>query len=426
MMRILAVVALFGIASATTERRPSPDSRHCLSVNCQTRETFETDNCAANQRAQKIFQAGVMDDCCATFKCVTDPNNPCDGVTCKVANSDIAAQSTWCNDNIYPDDPIWNNLQVEYGTLYAFLVRKAQTNVEGRCCDDFKCKVDATALCENRKEKTPCPTEATCPLCHSAVVRTPADPENGQCCDQIACVPDPVCMCTTTNGGGNAACPEPTCDEVAEGFALQYPVTLYEASPSEGRCCPIKTCQEDVVAICNAERTRIAWDSSEAVLCPSACEDLQIIEEEDLLTGKCFPTYKCIPSPDVCCGFDTTTCAPMPTDEGLCESYEVETVADPANGPCCDQYKLVVDQQCVCDTLDTAAGGDACPYADADAYRTDVCPETLSGGAAAYTVTTTPANPADGRCCPNYKCVKTSEKLLQDLRANKPKATISP
>lgn len=424
-MRFATLAALVAVAAAT--RRDAVDSRHCRGVLCDSLSDFEAANCGEGEVAQKIFQPGVMDDCCATFKCVIDPENPCATVECKVTpvptdeEPDIAAMTAWCNDNLFPEDPTWNNIQPEFGTQYAFLVRKA-TGAAGRCCDEFRCKTDYDLLCDNLNAKTPCPTAATCPLCHSLVVRTPKNAAEGRCCDEIACVPDPQCLCETTNGKESTNCPEPPCDQDYEGTALQYPVTLYEADPAAGRCCPVRTCQDDLVAICQAEQDRVAWD--EGTLC-SACETLQVIEEADFLAGKCFPTYKCIPNGEVCCGFDPGTCvelAAMP-ELGECESWVVDVPADSFVGPCCTVYKVETDHACVCDLKDTAAGGDACEFPDEDAYMAAKCPDVDEDGDPLYEIEISVANRDEGRCCDLYKCVKSAALQLKQLRKEKgPKA----
>lgn len=416
MMRLVALAAMACVVVATKEPVETQDTRKCDRRLCDDLESYRDTYCLTYEVARKIFKAGAMDPCCPTFKCEIDPAQPCESVTCKVPNNNQTARDDWCNDNIYPNDAIWNNLSPDYGTKYSYLVRPAADRA-GRCCDEFRCKTDYEQLCENRNLKTPCPGESTCPLCHTAVVRRAKNPEEGRCCDEIECVKDDVCMCTSRE---NTDCNEPNC-VTEDDYILQYPITIFEADPSMDNCCPRRSCQNDLTQICLFEREQTGWN--ETLLC-NECEILQIITPANLNAGRCYPEYQCIPNGEACCGFNTTACPAIPNDAGSCESYE------PYNSPssCCTEYSLQVNLTCVCD-IETAA--EPCEFTNATAYREAKCPDMTrdksGNGVNLYEVRQRPANPAAGVCCDSFTCVKTSTAQLEVIRKQKgPAATQRP
>lgn len=408
------MLSLALVACAAATKPAVEDSKSCRQFFCQNLEEFGLEFCAPWEVVRKIFQAGApgapggkQGQCCDTFKCVQDPSDPCGGKVCDVTTPEEALAK--CND-LYPEDPIWTSLQPNAGAMYAVLKRPALGKA-GRCCPEYVCRTNHNILCENLVAKTPCANASTCPLGHVAEIVRPADPENGRCCDEIRCVADPVALCDARDEG--RVCPTPACDAVQEGYALQTTVTLYEADPYNGRCCPTRTCQNNLVNICLAERTRVGWVREE--MCSDECEEAQIIEEEDLATGKCFPKWKCVPKPDhLCCGFNTTTCAAEPVPTSSCQS--VETVpADEFVGPCCPMYKIVTDAQCVCNNA-TSNGAD-CPYGgSANTFQAQVCDVDFPG---AFDVAVKPANADLGRCCDEFECVPTAEEQLRRLKKKK-------
>jgi hypothetical protein len=418
------LVALAAFASAT-DVTPIQDSRMCRQAVCDDADTFYANNCEDYQVVRKIFRAGAKhgDPCCPTFKCVQDPANPCGGKECPANTMEEAHEN--CN-TLYKNDPIWNNLQPEFGAMYAVLKRPA-LDKQGRCCDEYRCRTNHTMLCEHLVAKTPCATPATCPLCHQMEVVEPADPKNGKCCDEVRCVPNPECLCEAKE----ATCPVPACDATyqvqntangltaGQNLTLQSSVILYESDPYQGRCCDQFTCQNNLENICLAEQDRVGYNRDD--LC-SDCEVLHIIEEQDLPAGKCFPKYKCIPKPDhLCCGFNTTACPPMPIADGLCQSVETVVPSDEFVGPCCNKYAIVTNQTCVCE--DIINNGEGCPYnaGEGALFMADNCPEVNNRGVPLYDVIEKDADPMTGKCCPSFDCVPTAQAQLRKIRLKKGK-----
>ena len=411
---VAACTVALVVACVTATKPAVQSSKACSKIECLKGNEYWDANCEDYQVWRKIFQAGATGapggkygQCCDTFKCVQDPANPCGG---KVCAADTLEEATDNCNNLFPEDPIWTSLQPNAGAMYAVLKRPA-LNKAGRCCDEYTCRTNHTLLCENLVEKTPCADAATCPLGHYAEVVRAANPEEKRCCDEIRCVADPVQLCALRDD--SRVCPTPACDATANGFNLQTVVTLFQADPYSGRCCPTRSCQNDLVAICNAERTRVGYDRDN--LC-GTCEIPFIIEEEDLATGKCFPQWKCLPKPNhLCCGFDNNTCSDPPAGLGDCQSVATNP-ADEFFGPCCDQYRIVTNSTCVCDA-DIAANG--CPYnGDPNEFQMDVCDAQMPG---MYEVSVTSPNPDIGRCCPGFSCKKTAAALLRDMNKKKKK-----
>lgn len=417
-MRTSAMIVVLALAaSALATKSPFPDSKQCGKVICDTAEEFGA-NCTEYQVVRKAFQAGaagapsrpdagaqgsLYGKCCDTFVCVQDPQNPCGGKECAADNLEEATAN--CND-LFPGDPIWTMLQPNYGAMYAVLKSPAR-DVEGRCCDEYVCRTDNEILCENLVAKTPCATAATCPLGHAAEVVRSKDPDNKRCCDEIRCVAQPDVLCRLANNDNTFLCPMPACDATYEDLQLQNTVALFAEDPYKGRCCPVYTCQNNLAAICEAEKRSTGFDYDN--LC-NDCEDLLIIEPENVNVGKCYPKYECVPKANaVCCGFDEDVCPEEPTNLGSCEYAAVKVESDFETGPCCDQWVVYTNNSCVCDAQQLSPDY-ACLWGNETQYEADVCGVDQVG------VMVKEADPDKGICCNQYKCEITAQGQLQRMR----------
>lgn len=409
----VAVLAVLATCSATaTTAGPRTMPKKCKGIECtETLASFRNTQCAPWELAKVVFQPyhPVQDNCCKIMKCYQDPEQPCGGKACKADTVDEATEN--CNI-IYKDDEIWNNLQPEVGAMYATLRRPA-INKKGRCCNEYKCHTNHTALCENKNVKNPCPDQTSCPVCHRFEIITAADPKSDQCCPEARCVEDPFCMCERRIALG-VPCPEPTCHP-----EYQYPETVIPADPEQDQCCDVKKCADNMTAICTAEQAAVNFTEP---TCVDECDYVKVTEAEDFAAGECFPKWDCPRVLSKCCGFDNSTCT-KPTDfvTGECEYVQEVIPVDYEYGPCCPKFKVFPNHTCFCDAQNAAGACDV----DEVGFKADNCPEleNMVGGNRPdhWKVNTFPAIPEAGAgyCCPRYQCEKTAEGVLADMRAAK-------
>lgn len=278
----------------------------------------------------------------------------------------------------------------------ATLVRPARRS-RGKCCNKYACTQNAEALCAARIAKEPC--NDVCPACYRRVVVTRANPSNGvDCCPVIRCVYNPRDCC---NMRDNKACPQPTCDSDLENAVQYAPVVAPQLN-----CCPRLRCEADAAAVC---ARRVELDPLGPNTACGACELPAMTREADPANGRCWDRFECLPSPDRCCGFNSSTCPAAPDCGPFADAF-VSRPVDAYAGQCCPTYSCANNNTLICDAF-------TCEYESAEAYMAERCPNP-PGRDWYFVEIKRPADVASGICCPKYKCRETTEKKLYDVEQN--------
>lgn len=224
----------------------------------------------------------------------------------------------------------------------AVLVRPAKL-ARGKCCPKFKCQRNRTRECELLAAKTPCITEAFCPLCHSLTIVTPANPDEGVCCPVTTCVKDQQCLCNLRTD----PCPTAACSP------LETTVQSAPADPSSGVCCPTYTCKLNETAVCAAQR---AARNYTAPVCQNPCDRAIITHQADTSSvERCFPRFRCRTDYSLpCCGFNYNKCR-VPRCRGKPYHDAVQLLpASPSDGLCCATYGCLLNTTALCEAEPTA------------------------------------------------------------------------
>lgn len=398
---------------------------------CMSWAEYNTNVCDGNcEKAVKISDEYVNGLCCPTFTCRPVEDDPCCGVDCQVNSLEEADDA--CNV-IHENNQIWNSLSPYYGAMVAKLV-DVKDERRGKCCDKYECETNNALFCQKEIERTPCPTQATCPKCYQAQITEPTDVSKGKCCPSIVCVRDDQCMC---NERENKECPLPECGE------FEYPVVLSTATADA--CCPVWTCQRRLDEICAAKQQDSEWtvytgngmdtevvqgfDDTIPERACGPCAYVTKYKPANFAAGRCFPTWKCAASENKCCEQETLNddIGITDIDGNSCDQYDpicdgdcqVSVLQKPMNvrrGKCCDTYTCAVDQECKCSSV-------PCPYPSAEAYKAFFCPDRPGDNVKQfYEVLTIDAVPEVGKCCPSYSCRETAALKVKKIRLAKRKA----
>jgi len=402
---------------------------------CYNWASYATEVCGDCERVKKVSDEYVNGFCCPSFECIPVEDEPCCGVTCLV-DDQVSAQAE-CNI-IHENNDIWNKLSPYYEAMIATLV-EPQDQARGKCCNKYQCSTSAAKLCENEIERTPCPTEATCPVCYTMVVTEPVDVLNGKCCPAVECVRDDTCLC---NNRENKLCPLPVCDEQYE-----YPVVVSEGTADA--CCPVWTCQRNMDQICAAKLAASVWTVIEPDLTtaqvtgydPSIpqqvcgpCSYVSKVKQPNFAAGECFPKWKCAPVADKCCESDimygvgqfekesvevgnrpSVSCSKYDPECGECQDSFLIKPSNKVRGKCCDTFTCLTDSACVCEDFQ-------CTFDTASEYKTFFCPDRPGENVKQfYEVVEIPASPETGKCCPHFSCRQTAAAMNKQARLEKKK-----
>jgi hypothetical protein len=267
-----------------------------------------------------------------------------------------------------------------------------------------------------------CPTfqeaAAECGECER-LRKVSAEYVNGECCPTYQCVrdeSDPCCgvSCKATNlDEATDICNQIHPDnqvwnELSPYFGAMVAKKVDVADPARGKCCDKYACETNKVKLCEntVERTPCVTEAT----CP-ACYHAETSEATDVDNGKCCPTIVCVrDNACMCDNREGVNQCPMPTCDPDFE-YEV-VLAEATYDACCPVWTCQRNLNAIC-----AAKWESYEYTTHDGtemtgFDPVDTPQQICGPCQEVKWLKQ-ANPASGRCFPEWKCVPVADKCCQ-------------